>query len=510
MRSVPHALVLPRRCPSRAAAVGAMRGADAWRASRVAAGGRLSAARVAGHGAAAARCRRGPTCRRRATRATARGGHGSRRASRRRAARATHRPRVRPRVPDGPAAGRCRSTCRRAGAARGPRRSRRSIVDDRSGRVLERGRDPGGVDHGARASRGVRARGQRPVGLDPAVRALPRAVRCGRRCGCCTSTWPCCSPSRSPTRSSAPANLESRCRPPTRCSPTCSCACCGWRSPPRDRPAAAARRAAERSCCSALVFLVGFRVGLERHQRERDRRRLLGRHRRRPAAHGERALRRFPPDNARGDTYGPVAYAPTCRSCSLLPGAATWDDLPAAHGAAVAFDLACVGGLLLAGRRLGGPRLGAAAGLPVGGVSVHAAGRQRGRQRRARRGARRSPRCSRSTGPPPAGRSRSLAGLTKFAPLALVPLFVDLRPRGRAPQRCAAAGVAAAALVLGPWRSAPGGLERFWDRTLGFQAERASPFSIWGLYGGLDALQAALTVAAARARRGGRLRPAPA
>ena len=41
------------------------------------------------------------------------------------------------------------------------------------------------------------------------------------------------------------------------------------------------------------------------------------------------------------------------------------------------------------------------------------------------------------------------------------------------------------------------GLHTFYDRTLAYQGDRGSPFSIWGLYGGLDALQAVLTVAAA-------------
>ncbi len=41
------------------------------------------------------------------------------------------------------------------------------------------------------------------------------------------------------------------------------------------------------------------------------------------------------------------------------------------------------------------------------------------------------------------------------------------------------------------------GLELFWERTLGFQSERSCPFSVWGLYAGLDALQALMTVAAA-------------
>ena len=49
----------------------------------------------------------------------------------------------------------------------------------------------------------------------------------------------------------------------------------------------------------------------------------------------------FPPDNAHGDTYGPVAYAAYVPFELLLPWSGSWDDLPAAHAAAVAFDLGC-------------------------------------------------------------------------------------------------------------------------------------------------------------------------
>ena len=51
-------------------------------------------------------------------------------------------------------------------------------------------------------------------------------------------------------------------------------------------------------------------------------------------------------------------------------------------------------------------------------------------------------------------------------------------------------GVVLAGIAAGP------GLELFWERTLGFQSDRSSPFSVWGLYGGLGGLQAAMTVAA--------------
>jgi len=81
----------------------------------------------------------------------------------------------------------------------------------------------------------------------------------------------------------------------------------------------------------------------------------------------------------------------------------------------------------------------------------------------------------------PAGRGAfiALAGMAKFAPLALAPLFATY---SRGALRFVLGGALALApcllLVLGY-----GGLHDFYDRTLGFQASRGSPFSIWGLYG---------------------------
>jgi hypothetical protein len=79
------------------------------------------------------------------------------------------------------------------------------------------------------------------------------------------------------------------------------------------------------------------------------------------------------------------------------------------------------------------------------------------------------------------------AGLTKLAPLALLPLMAahDSRPGARArPLALFAAGAAGvfalgAAIVL--WRTDP---QVFWDRTIGYQAGRDAPFSVWGWYGG--------------------------
>ena len=80
-----------------------------------------------------------------------------------------------------------------------------------------------------------------------------------------------------------------------------------------------------------------------------------------------------------------------------------------------------------------------------------------------------------------------LAGLTKFAPLAFVPLFVTA---GRGRLRSAVAALLAGLLVMAPV-AVGAGLGTFADRTLGFQGERDSPFSIWGLYDLPDGLQTA-------------------
>jgi hypothetical protein len=69
--------------------------------------------------------------------------------------------------------------------------------------------------------------------------------------------------------------------------------------------------------------------------------------------------------------------------------------------------------------------------------------------------------------------------MAKFAPLALGPLFVThTRRRLRFVVGMGVVLAVAFAFVL-----AYGDPKTFFDRTLGFQAERGSPFSIWGLRG---------------------------
>jgi len=76
--------------------------------------------------------------------------------------------------------------------------------------------------------------------------------------------------------------------------------------------------------------------------------------------HGEALYGGYPADNEHGDTYGPVNYEAYVPFEQVFGWSGTWDDLPAAHAAAVFFDLLAVALLFLIGRRMRGPTLGVA------------------------------------------------------------------------------------------------------------------------------------------------------
>jgi hypothetical protein len=188
--------------------------------------------------------------------------------------------------------------------------------------------------------------------------------------------------------------------------------------------------------------------------------------------------------NERGDTYGPVAYEAYIPGYLLLGWSGKWDDLPASHAAAIAFDLLALLGLFLLGRRFGGARL--AAQLPFAWAAYPF-----------------TQYISSSntndaimpvllvfafwflTTPFARGALLALAAWTKFAALVVVPLWAGYpEARWRPEKRLFAGGFAVATvfafsiLLLEP---DPAHAARvFWDRTFGWQVGRDSPFSIWG------------------------------
>lgn len=256
----------------------------------------------------------------------------------------------------------------------------------------------------------------------------------------------------------------------------------------------------------ALVFLIGFRVGLNivnSNVIDVGYSGVIGAHK---LVSGEPLYGGWPRDNAHGDTYGPVNYLAYVPFERIWPWSGRWDELPAAHAAAITFDLLAIGALLLLGRRIRGPSLGivlayAWAAFPF---TLYVSNTNGNDALVALLTT-----CALLVAARPVARGAviALAGLTKLAPLALAPLLartpVDAVPRGGHRLRPGAVAFAAYALAFaataavallpvaleGNWRT-------FWDHTIGFQADRGSPFSIWGLWGGLDAVQQAVQWAA--------------
>ena len=274
---------------------------------------------------------------------------------------------------------------------------------------------------------------------------------------------------------------------------------------PRSRPDRLVPYAPVTLLALGLIFLVGFRVALNVNDsrvidvgyagvigadRIADGDPLYG--------EGE-----WPKGIEKGDTYGPVNYLAYVPWEQMLPWQGRWDDLPAAHAAAITFDLLTVIGLLVLGRRLragpSGTLLGVALAYAwtaypystfvlqsnandtlVAALGVWALVLLRS----------------------PAGRGAmiGLAAAAKLTPIALAPLFATASADGARRWRSAVVaslatlGVIAAALV--PWLP-DGGPRELYDRTLGYQAGRDSPFSIWGQQPRLEWLHVAVIAVAA-------------
>jgi hypothetical protein len=232
----------------------------------------------------------------------------------------------------------------------------------------------------------------------------------------------------------------------------------------------------------AVVFLLGFRIGLNATNSnviDVGYAGVIGADR---MAHGQPLYGHFPNDNQHGDTYGPVVYETYIPFEQLEPWHGSWDDLPAAHLAAIFFDLLCVALLFLVGRRARGPDLGvmlayAWCAYPF---TLYAANSNTNDSLVA---ALILLALLAAARPVARGAATALAGLTKFAPLALAPVLATHRlVPGRRFRGIAlfAIGLLVTAAVVSIPLFLHDNLHDFYERSIDFQATRGSPFSIWG------------------------------
>jgi Glycosyltransferase family 87 len=289
----------------------------------------------------------------------------------------------------------------------------------------------------------------------------------------------------------------------------------------------------------AALFLLGFRVGLNVFDSgaiDVGYAGVVGADR---IAHGEPLYDNFPDDVSQGDTYGPANYLAYVPFERIWPWSGEWNDLPAAHGAAVAFDLATFALLIWLGLRIrpgpAGRKL--AATLAFGWAAYpYTAYALESNSNDTLVAALLVAALLALTRPALRGAFAALAALTKFAPIVLIPMLATYRPRvvsglgvsrrpkaaegetqslptasslrpeqrvgqGRPPTpatgsaglRFALASGATAALLL-LWPALDPGLHTVYDRTIAYQADRDSPFSIWGQVSGLEPLRIAILI----------------
>ena len=181
------------------------------------------------------------------------------------------------------------------------------------------------------------------------------------------------------------------------------------------------------------------------------------------------------------------ATTPTCRAELIFGWSGVWDELPTAHAAAIAFDLLTLLGLFFLGRRIRGPTLGTVfaylwaaypftlwalssntndalvALLVVSALLVITSAPARGRGGRARR----------------ADQVRA-AGAGAAAVARGGPSVAAQAVGGRVRRRIRGDALVAMLPVL-----LDDNLRAFWHDSIAYQAGRVTPFSVWGLWGGL-------------------------
>jgi len=214
----------------------------------------------------------------------------------------------------------------------------------------------------------------------------------------------------------------------------------------------------------------------------------------------------FPDDDQSGDTYGPVAYYAYVPFEQAIPWSGTWDDLAAAHAASIFFDLGTMAALFLLGRRIRRGRRGSELGVLLcfaWAACPYTAYVLESNTNDALVSLTLAAALLCLTAPIPRGITLALSSMTKFAPLALGPLFATFRATGGPARRYAKVVIpftiafAITILVVCFQALLDPGLATFWDRTIAEQGGRDSPFSVWGqdhLLGWLQAVVKAAVV----------------
>ena len=193
------------------------------------------------------------------------------------------------------------------------------------------------------------------------------------------------------------------------------------------------------------------------------------------------------------NTYGPVTYLAYVPFEWIWPNNGAWDDLPAAHAAALFFDAMTAWGMYVLGTRLREGQAGKLLGTALAYAWVafpYSTFVLESNSNDSLTAAFVVWALVFMRAPVVRGALVALGGAAKFAPWVLAPLLGSGRGERRGSQwfLFLVGFATVAAIVILPFTEDVG-LRKFWDATAGYQADRPSPFSIWGLYTGITPLR---------------------